>query len=457
MAHTHGANARALLSLGSHSSMSRVLAIANRTLRIVVVGVGQVGLTLTVALTNGGYRVVAVDTSAPRRAQIASGTAGIEGEPELAGGLRSALANGQLHLRELPTADSADVAFVCVDTPVFPDHTPNLEPLVSAALCATGALVRSGLLIIESTVPPGTMAKLARTLVDHNRSDIGLAYVPERVMPGKMLRNLRTMPRIIGAEDPAIESLLHQLYATLVDAPLHSSNWVTAELAKCGENALRDVNIAFANVLATLCEQNGAYYTDVAARIRDIEGRGLLRPGLVAGACLPKDTHLLAAATATAPALLVESRRTNDAVYSRIAQQVRERLDALQVELASARVAILGTSYLPNLGIAAGSPADLLESALRAQGLGTTRQDPQLPAVSRERAASDLSNALNGADAAIVVTQHEQYLELAPADAARRMRTPLLYWVEPPPVHWRNAPGVELIVLGEGRVGATPR
>jgi UDP-N-acetyl-D-mannosaminuronic acid dehydrogenase len=435
--------------------MSRASVTADRTLRIVVVGVGQVGLTLAVALANAGYRVIAIDTSAQRRAQVASGTPGIEGEPDLARGLESALASGQLRLCELPSAMSADVAFVCVDTPVFADHTPNLEPLRAAADCAADALIASGLLIIESTVPPGTMAQLARALVDRQRSDIGLAYVPERVMPGKMLHNLRMMPRVIGAEDPAIGAALRQLYATVVDAPLHITNWMTAELAKCGENALRDVNIAFANVLATLCEQNGASYTDVAARIRDVDGRCLLRPGLVAGGCLPKDTHLLAAATAPAPSLLIESRRTNDAVYARIARHVREHLDAQHVELTSVRVAILGTSYLPNLGIAAGSPADLLDCALRSQGLRCTRHDPRVPAVSPEQADRDLEDALRGADAAIVVTQHTQYLELVPAEAVRLMRTPLVYWVEPPPMHWRKAAGVHLIVLGEGHVNSS--
>jgi UDP-N-acetyl-D-mannosaminuronic acid dehydrogenase len=302
--------------------MSRASAITDRTPRIV--GVGQVGLTLTVALTNARYRVVAIDTSTLRRAQVARGAHGIEGEPGPASGLKSALASAQLHLYEWPRAKAADVAFMCVDTPIFADHTPNLEPLGRAALCAADALVDTGLLIVESTAPPGTMARVARTLAQHQRSDIALAYVPKRVMPGKMLHNLRTMPRVIGAEDPAIEEELLWLYETLVDAPLHVTDWVTAKLAKCGENALRDVNIAFANVLAALCEQNGASYTNIAARIRDIEGRGLLRPGLVAGACLPKDTHLLAAAAPTALGLLVESRRINDAMYLRIAQQVRQ-------------------------------------------------------------------------------------------------------------------------------------
>ena len=158
------------------------------------------------------------------------------------------------------------------------------------------------LVIVESTIMPGTMQKIVLPLLEeHSSRKCGegfyLGNCPERVMPGKLISNLRKMSRVVGGDSPATAGVMKELYMQVVEAEVDEADWITAELVKTVENTYRDVQIAFANEVALICEALGADVWRVRDLVRKSPGREMLLPGAgVGGHCIPKDPWLLASA-----------------------------------------------------------------------------------------------------------------------------------------------------------------
>lgn len=414
-----------------------------------VIGLGYVGLPVAGRLAQVGFRVIGVDVKAERVALIQAGRNPIEGdEPGLAELLAEVTATltptpllgrerGDSHpdrgglsattdYRELA---QADVVLIDVETPVDANHRPRYEALQNACR-SLGAVMKKGtLVIVESTVAPGTTEQVVRPLLEEASGwqadqDFFLGACPERVMPGKLLLNLQTMSRVCGGGTPETAATMVALYRHWVEADLDVADTVTAEVVKTAENAYRDVQIAFANEVALICEATGADVWRVRELVNKVPYRQMHLPGAgVGGHCIPKDPWLLAyGAAGRVPVRLIPAARAiNDGMPHHVADLTIEALRTAGVPPHQARVAVLGYAYLADSDDTRHSPSEALVGRLRELGLAVVIHDPWVSAFQ-----GDVWTCLEGCDAAVVMVAHRAYYDLDLARLTTTLRTPIV-------------------------------
>ncbi len=383
--------------------------IDERTLTIGIVGLGYVGLPLACEFARAGFIVWGVDLRADRVAQILDGTCPIEGdEPGLAELLHHVVTTGRLHAStNYADLADADVITLNVDTPVGVDHLPRYDALRSACAALGPVLKRDALVIVESTVSPGTTEGLVRMTLETSSGlrcgiDFALGACPERVMPGRLLANLRGVSRVCGGASPETAHAMTHLYRTIVPhADLDATDIITAELVKTVENAYRDVNIAFANETALLCEQVGGNVWAVRDLVNKSPGRTMLLPGAgVGGHCIPKDPWLLIAGHASSAKLIPAARAVNDAMPVHIAALALRTANRDQP-----RILLLGYTYLENSDDVRASPTERTAAALRASGADVRIHDPHVP----EYAGHTISETAVECDVVVLMVRHAAY------------------------------------------------
>ena len=399
--------------------------INDRSAVIGVVGLGYVGLPVACLFASKGFRVIGVDVKAERVARINAGRSPIEGhEPGLAELLANVIASGRLSATtDISELCAAHVVTINVDTPIDPDHHPRYEAL-RAACRALGEVAQDGaLIIVESTIGPGTMTRVVRSALEAVSADrhFQLGHCPERVMPGKLLSNLRSISRVVGAETPELAEVMLTLYRQIVEAELDPADLLTAELVKTGENAYRDVNIAFANELALICQEAGGDVWRVRDLINKSPGRNVLRPGAgVGGHCIPKDPWLLASASeeVRSGSLIAAARRVNDGMPAEVARLTVDCLEEVGAPKRP-RVAVLGYAYLEDSDDGRNSPTAALVAELVVRGCDTVIHDPFVPGY-----AGDVLEVFTGADCAVLMVAHTLYRKLDLREVATLMRRP---------------------------------
>lgn len=400
-----------------------------RDVRIAVIGLGYVGLPVAVTFANAGFRVVGIERIEARAAMVRGGQNPIEGdEPGLADALRRVVSSGHLDASsDIARIAEVDVVIVCVETPVEAhDHRPRYAALEGAVRGAAAQLREGALFIVESTLAPGTMEGSVRAwLASSSKLEVGktlgMGHCPERVMPGRLLQNLRTMSRVCGGDSPATSERMRALYATIVEAELDAASCVVAELTKTAENTFRDVNIAFANELAKVCEAAGADFLEVRGLVNKSPGRNVLIAGAgVGGHCIPKDPWLFASGLPSgALSLVPAARHVNDGMPLHLLALTREALAARGKDLATSTVLVLGFSYLEESDDERNTPSETLIEALRALGTNVRIHDPFV-----HRFAGPID--VQGVDAIILAVAHRAYKELDWAALKAQMNTPVL-------------------------------
>ncbi len=402
--------------------------IEARSARLAVIGLGYVGLPVAALFAERGYQVIGVDILPERVKKINAGVSPIEGrEPGLPELMREVTASGQLRAT-LDYGDIADCDIVLIDveTPVNDRYIPEYRAL-KAALAALGAVLEKGMLVVvESTIMPGTMQGVVQPALEAASGlrcgrDFFLGNCPERVMPGRLLHNLQKMSRVVGGDAPQTAELMKAFYAHVVEAEIDEGDWITAELVKTVENAYRDVNIAFANEVALICEALGADAWRVRELVRKSPGREMLKPGAgVGGHCIPKDPWLLASSVhgKEVPVRLIPAAR---AVNEDMPRHMLALACAGLGGLNGKKMLILGYAYLEDSDDTRASPAEVLTRLLRAEGAQVEIHDPYVV----EYTGDVLAKAV-GCDAAVLVTAHSDYARLDLAALKSALRGDLL-------------------------------
>ena len=238
--------------------------IADRSARIGVIGLGYVGLPVAALFARKGFNVVGIDIKAERVDKINQGISPIEGkEPGLTELIAEVAASGRLKAgTDYGLLNDRDVVLIDVETPVNEAHIPEYHALKEALKSLAGVMKPGVLVIIESTIMPGTMQKIVLPMLEeHSGRKCGegffLGNCPERVMPGRLINNLKKMSRVVGGDSPTTAGVMKELYMQVVEAEVDEADWITAELVKTVENTYRDVQIAFANEVALICEALG--------------------------------------------------------------------------------------------------------------------------------------------------------------------------------------------------------
>lgn len=395
--------------------------IARREARLAVIGLGYVGLPVACMFAEAGFQVTGVEIRAERVARINAGESPIEGEePGLAELLARVVASGRLRsTTDYEELRACDVVLIDVETPVDEDHVPRYGAL-RAACRALGPVLKPGaLVVVESTIAPGTIDRVVRPLLEETSGkrsgvDFFVGACPERVMPGKLLSNLRSLSRVCGGETPEVAAAMIALYRTIIpQADLDAADCVTAELVKTTENAFRDVNIAFANEVAFICEAVGANVDRVRELVNKSPGRNMHIAGAgVGGHCIPKDPWLLAygAQGRAELRLIPTARAVNDGMPLHVAALLEEALAERGVALKGARVLVMGYAYLENSDDTRNSPSEVLVQVLRAAGADVVIHDPWV-----EGYKGDVVAMAQGCVAAVVMVAHTAYKALHPA------------------------------------------
>jgi UDP-N-acetyl-D-mannosaminuronic acid dehydrogenase len=272
--------------------------------------------------------------------------------------------------------------------------------------------------------------------------EFSLAFSYERVMVGRLLHNITNYPRIVGGIDEDSAKRAIDMYKNIVKAQLLPTDILTAEVAKVVENTYRDVNIAFANEVALMCESLGV---DVF-KIRDLVNtlpndpsnpsanptRNMHFPGAgVGGHCLPKDPWLLKYGVdaygkiKVEPQVIVKSRELNMWMPTHMTDLVEEGLTDAGQKLEGAKIAILGVAFLENSDDTRNTPSQPLYELLMKKGAKPVLHDPYVRDFDIPF-TTDLNEAIEGADAIVLVTRHNEYLNLDLSLVINKMRTPVL-------------------------------
>ena len=407
-------------------SQTLLARIETRAAHLVVIGLGYVGLPVAARFAQVGFNVTGLEVNPEKVADVNAGHCPIEGEePGLRELVAEVIASGRLKATsDYAVCRQADVILIAVETPIDSVNQPRYRALRSA-LRDLAPHIRSAsseqgsrqIVIIESTVAPGTMDKLVRPTLEKQGqrqagTDFLLVHCPERVMPGRLLANLTHMSRVVGGHTPEAARLAQSLYAHIVAADLDLADCVTAELVKTAENAYRDVQIAFANELALICEHVGADVWKVRELVNKSPGRDVLLPGAgVGGHCIPKDPWLLAygASEMVQAKLIPAAREINDHMPLHVAEMTVDALEAVGVDIEDAHVAVLGYAYLENSDDTRNAPSIALINRLEELGAQVRIHDPHV----REYQA-DLAEKLRGCDAIVMMVKHDAYKEIKP-------------------------------------------
>jgi len=402
--------------------------------RVAVIGAGYVGLTVACVLAEAGFQTTAVDIDVDRVKVINSGRSPIIGkEPGLEELVGSVIGSGLLvAMTDLMACKGMDAFFVCVDTPVGDDHRPKLDILKKVAEDLGRVLKRGCLVSIESTLPPKTMQLTMIPRLEGSSGikagkDFHLVHCPERVMPGKLLHNIHNVNRVIGGIDAASVERAKYYYSKFVHAELHATDLLTAEISKTAENAYRDVQIAFANEVALICEQVGADAFEVRRMVNTCPYREMLIPGAgVGGHCLTKDSWLLVSPMNSQELKVITGARSiNDLMPQHLAKLAEEALLDAERPLRDARVSIMGLAFLRDSDETRNSPAKVVIDRFL-ERTEVVVHDPFATESYKVPLERDLIKVLLGSDCAIFVTDHTVYKDLNLGDMKQWMRTPVI-------------------------------
>ena len=390
---------------------------------VCVIGLGHVGLPTAVLLARSGLQVIGVDTDASVCAGIASGKSSLR-ETGLDVLLQEVIENASLRLSATP--ENADVFLIAVPTPLTEDKHADLGQVLQALDSLIPALQPGNLVLIESTCPPGTcrdhIAPRLQSAGFTPGEHIHLAYCPERITPGNLLQELVENDRIIGGWDAASAEKAKQLYEYFAKGELRITDTTTAEMVKVVENTYRDVNIAFANETALLCERLGLDIQEVTQLANRHPRVNLHQAGPgVGGHCVAVDPWFLAALEPEKTELAQMARHINDAMPQHVIRAVCELLEGVDTP----KVAVLGLAYKADVGDIRESPALTVVHGLLEQGITVAIHDPYVK--DAPLPLESLDACIDQADLLLLLTDHATFGDLDPATLAPAMRSPRLY------------------------------
>jgi UDP-N-acetyl-D-mannosaminuronic acid dehydrogenase len=394
---------------------------AGAGLPVAVVGLGYIGLPTAVCLATGGFQVVGVDISAGVVELVSRGEAPFA-EPDLSVALSGAVAMGRLRAQgQMPPAGAYIIA---VPTPFADGHRPDLSAVMAAARAIAPVLAGGELIVVESTVPPGTTRQVSELIgelrpdlrLPHagDCADVHLAHCPERVLPGRIMIEMAANDRVIGGLTPACAERAAAIYRTFCHGSLLITDAASAEMAKLAENAYRDVNIAFANELSLICQHLGLDVWEIRRLANHHPRVDILRPGPgVGGHCIAVDPWFIVDAAPDQAALIAAARRVNDQMPAHTAA----RIIATSRRFREPAIACLGLAFKADTEDLRESPAIEVVRHIAA-GLPSTKimaADPYAGALPGSLDAlgnvllTDTAQALQDADIVALLTDHTAF------------------------------------------------
>lgn len=378
-----------------------------------VVGLGYVGLGLAVALSKKNT-VIGYDINKKRIEELKQYTDRNE--------LESTQSLSQSHIfftHELETIKNANFYIVSVSTPAYYYETPDLEPLIGATEQLAKILKKGDILVFESTVYPGTTEEICIPILEKHShlkcgKDFNVGYSPERINPGDEVHTLKSITKIISAQNPETLKAIHETYASICDTVYPVSNIATAEAVKILENTQRDINIALMNEFSKIMH---ALNLDMHEIIEGAKTKWCFlpfKPGFVGGHCISIDPHYLAFVAkrhGVQPDLILAARKVNDGMSQFVIQSMLKLLIKHHINTTNLNIGIFGISYKENVVDTRNSLALKLVKELKEYGFNCQIHDPldyknaeELPNVQLQH-----FDELQDLSLAILVVAHDFY------------------------------------------------
>jgi UDP-N-acetyl-D-glucosamine dehydrogenase len=432
-----------------------------RSARVAIIGLGYAGLPMAVEFARAGFACIGLDVDNARVDALTRGRSPVSNvADEDIAPLRRA---GRLEVTTDPSVlATADIAVICVPTPLTATGGPDLR-FVETAGATLGSRLHPGMLVIlQSTCGPGTTSTSLGPLLEHTSGlragdDFFLVFAPERIDPGNSRFNVKNTPKLVGGTTPEATRLACQLYATCIDEVVPVSSPEIAELAKLVENTFRFINISFINEMALLCDRMGVNVWEVieAAKTKPFAFLPHYPSPGVGGHCIPVVPQYLQAAASELgleSQLIPAANRVNDAMPKLVVDKLERALSQrLSKSLINAQVLLVGITYKADVADVRESAAvRVLEEAF-ARGARVIYHDPMMPMLRLQDmtlASTDLSEIdLSLLDAVVLLTPHTSI------DYDRLIRSARLVVDTHSALQPREAPNVVNIWLPEA---ATP-
>ncbi len=359
------------------------------------------GLPTALLLAKTGLNVYGYDIDKEKIGNLQRGILPFE-EKDLADLFKQA----QHHFVPVDTLESSDAFILTLPTPITSEKTCDTS-FVFSALDAVKKVLKDGdLVVLESTVAPGTTMEKVKPVLDETGKQYFLSYVSEKAIPGNTIEEMQSNHRIIGGMNEESAERTKELYARFVTASIHLTDCTTAETVKLLENTYRDVNIALANELSIRLKQFGVNAWE-AIRLANFHPRVQLHspgPG-VGGHCIAIDPWFLV--NKDTP-LIREARRINDTMPRMVSGMVEELVDQNKESI----IVLLGVAYKGNVDDDRESPTYAIQHVLESKGYTVRLYDPLMK--HKSDISTDLKQATENADCLVLVTDHTVFKDINP-------------------------------------------
>jgi UDP-N-acetyl-D-mannosaminuronic acid dehydrogenase len=415
--------------------------------KICVIGLGYIGLPTASMLAIHGYKVVGVDIDEKRVNTIKNGELIIE-EQGLMTLVKGAINSGNLDVKTEP--EEADAFIICVPTPAkYEDGIKkcDLTCVLSAVENIKNHIKDGNLVLIESTIPPKT-TEMLYGLINKN---IYMAYCPERVLPGNILKELVENDRTIGGINKKSAELAREIYESFVEGNIYLTDCTTAEMVKLMENTYRDVNIALANEFAKVCNEMDVNVWNAINLANKHPRVNILNPGPgVGGHCISIDPWFIVEKSKNAK-LIKMARELNDNMPKYVCDLIVTEFKKLNIE--NPKVGVFGITYKGNVDDTRESPAKRVIECLLSNNFNVSIYDPHASVF--EYPIEDMEKCISDSDALIFLTDHDEFRDFGKDDIfeiSKLMRNKIVIDTRNILNHnlWKKL-GFDVKLLGDGR------
>lgn len=425
--------------------------IRQRQFQMGVVGLGRIGLPLALSYAGCGIRTIGIDLDEGRLNNVRGGVMPFHeaGADEI---LQRSREMGTLQVStDYDSLREADAIFVAVGTALNNEFRPDYSQLHGALAGLATVLHPVQLIMLRSTVSPGTLTKVVRPFLENVSNlkvgrDILLASTPERIAGGRALTELPVLTEIVGGVDELSSQVAAEVLKCLgAEKKVLTTSSVGAELAKLFTNVYRYVTFALANEFALLAEVHGVDAHEIIRLANEDYPRGgIPRPGPCGGPCLTKDGYFLVE-DLTFPDFILTAWKLNEAVPAYVVRRLKRRLAERSQSLAGAKVCVLGLGFKAESDDTRQSPAIRVIELLKGEGASVVACDPF-------HDTPDVASVVREVDAVVLATNHAAYRDLTFLKMLKSSHPPPIlvdFWGE-----WDEeqvkAANLELVVFGKG-------
>lgn len=386
---------------------------------ICVIGLGYIGLPTASLLGTKGYRVHGVDTSRDIVNTISKGKIHIV-EPDLDILVKSAVQSGKLTVGLEPR--KADIFILAVPTPFKGEHQPDLSYVEAATRMIAPCVEAGNLVILESTSPVGTTEDVVAAILKDAGHDIDkdvfVAHCPERVLPGRILSELVQNDRIVGGVNKIATEEAVEFYNTFVSGDVLATDSRTAEMAKLTENSFRDVNIAFANELSLICDQENISVWELIALANRHPRVNILQPGPgVGGHCIAVDPWFIVARAPELARLICTAREINDYKPKWVIEKVRRSADKFKRPV----IGCLGLAFKADVDDLRESPSVGIVRQLLKEGVGEVIISEPNISSHDEFELLPHEEVIARSDIVLLLVDHKEFRNLKAADLKEKI------------------------------------